>query len=213
MPINKNSIATQSITIVPTGKIEYYVVSNKGGGIVFGLLGTLIEGALANDGNKITKLTLEQEVPQERVFQIGIEELQKGIKQQSDGQLIFVAERVLSDKPSEEWFKDEKREHLSKYPNLKSDLALEISFRSIGISKQFSAHNVGGEVDLRLVDIKTKKLLATSRNVIVFSEDADLLISIDENKPEYSAAVRRAISSLIKNLVAQASKNMFDISN
>ena len=97
MPVDKQSIAGQSITIVPTGDIKYDVSSNRGGA-GFGLLGVLVESAVAGDGNASSAVILTKELAQKFIFDTSTQELKAYLTKSGSYKSIAIANRVLSDK-------------------------------------------------------------------------------------------------------------------
>ena len=202
IPVDKAATATKSITIVPTGKIRYDVSSNRGGA-GFGLIGALIEQAATADGNKNSGSILEKEVSQVLIFNAAIDEFKKNFAKSGQNQLVTVSAPVLADKPSQEWFSDVKKEHLTKNPNLKSDLALEVSFPSVGISKEFGGYYAIGYISAKLVDIKTGAIVG-SASAYNIGMTSGIAIDGDEGKPDYPVAVKKAFDTLSRSLANQA---------
>jgi hypothetical protein len=207
IPVDKAATATKSITIVPTGKIRYDVSSNRGGA-GFGLIGALIEQAATADGNKNSGTILEKEVSQDLIFNAAIDEFKKNLAKSGPNQLVTVSAPVLSDKPSQEWFADTKKEHLTKNPNLKSDLALEISFPSVGISKEFGGYYAIGFISAKLVDIKTGAIVG-SASAYNIGMTSGIAIDGDEGKPDYAIAVKKAFDTLSRSLANQAYAKLY----
>ena len=202
IPVDRAATATKAITIVPTGKIRYDVSSNRGGA-GFGLIGALIEQAATADGNKSSVTILEKEVPQDSIFNSAIDEFKKNFVKSGQNQLITVSAPVLADKPSQEWFSDTKKEHLTKNPNLKSDLALEVAFPSVGISKEFGGYYAIGFISAKLVDIKTGAIVG-SASAYNIGMTSGIPIDGDEGKSDYSIAVKKAFDTLSRSLANQA---------
>ena len=187
---------------MPTGKIRYDVSSNRGGA-GFGLIGVLVEQAATADGNKSSTTILEKEIPQNSIFNAAVEEFKKNLAKSGQGQLVTVSEPVLADKPSQEWFSDTKKEHITKNPNLKSDLALEISFPSVGISKEFGGYYAIGFISAKLVDIKTGAIVG-SASAYNIGMTSGISIDGDEGRPDYPVAVKKAFDTLSRSLANQA---------
>ena len=202
IPVDRAATATKTITIVPTGKVRYDVSSNRGGA-GFGLIGALIEQAATADGNKSSVTVLEKEVPQDSIFNSAIDEFKKNFVKSGQNQLITVSAPVLADKPSQEWFSDTKKEHLTKNPNLKSDLALEVAFPSVGISKEFGGYYAIGFISAKLVDIKTGAIVG-SASAYNIGMTSGIPIDGDEGKSDYSIAVKKAFDTLSRSLANQA---------
>ena len=207
IPVDRVATATKAITIVPTGKIRYDVSSNRGGA-VFGLIGALIEQAATADGNKSSTTILEKEIPQNSIFNAAVEEFKKNLAKSGQGQLVTVSEPVLADKPSQEWFSDTKKEHITKNPNLKSDLALEISFPSVGISKEFGGYYAIGFISAKLVDIKTGAIVG-SASAYNIGMTSGISIDGDEGRPDYPVAVKKAFDTLARSLANQAYAKLY----
>ena len=139
---------------------------------------------------------------------IHTEEFKKNLAKSGQGQLVTVSEPVLADKPSQEWFSDTKKEHITKNPNLKSDLALEISFPSVGISKEFGGYYAIGFISAKLVDIKTGAIVG-SASAYNIGMTSGISIDGDEGKPDYPVAVKKAFDTLARSLANQAYAKLY----
>ena len=208
IPVDRQSIAGQSITIVPTGDIKYDVSSNRGGA-GFGLLGVLVESAVAGDGNASSAVILTKELAQKFIFDTSTQELKAYLTKSGSYKSIAIANRVLSDKAYSEWNADQTRAHLLNNPEVKSDLALEVSFARIGISKELGGYYATGFIGLKLVDVKTGKLLGSSSDYGV-GMTSGVAIGVDEDKPSYINALKVAFETLIKKLSNQAAGKLFN---
>jgi len=207
-PVDRQSIAGQSITIVPTGDIKYDVSSNRGGA-GFGLLGVLLESAVAGDGNASSAVVLTKELAQKFIFDISTQELKAYLTKSGSYKSIAIANRALSDKAYSEWNADQTRAHLLNNPEVKSDLALEVSFARIGISKELGGYYATGFIGLKLVDVKTGKLLGSSSDYGV-GMTSGVAIGADEDKPNFINALKVAFETLIKKLSYQAASKLFN---
>lgn len=206
-PVDKNVTATKSITIVPTGKIIYETSSNRGGAS-FGLLGALVEHAVTKDGNMNSTKVLEKEIPQEEIFNIATDEFKKNLSNSKQSQIINIANRVLANSPSQDWYKNEHREHLTKNPNLQTDLALEISLPRIGISKEFGGYYATGFMNARVIDLKNGSLIG-SASAFNVGMTSGIPVNSDESKSDYSQAIKRAFITLVKSLSDQVYKKLY----
>lgn len=204
-PVSKQAIENKTFVLVPTGQINYEVVSTRGGA-VFGLIGAFIEAAVTQSSSYTTMEKLRTAVPPEFLLQIATNQIEVDLKKYGNYQLIVAKQHTLKDTPYSIWSKNTKREDLKGNPEINGDIILDVGVTDVTLVKNLFRTTANLWVSLRMVNRETGEVHGEVRDLFM-SEGINL--DFDEDSPAYASQMKGAFELLVRDSVNKSLSYLF----
>jgi len=204
-PVSKQAIENKTFVLVPTGQINYEVVSNRGGA-AFGLIGALIEAAVTQSSSDVTKEKLRTAVPPEFLLQIAANQIEADLKKYGNYKLIITKQHTLKDMPHSDWSKNTKREDLKGNPDINGDIILDVGVTDITLVKNLFGTTANLWVSLRMINRETGEVHGEVRDLFM-SEGIN--VDFDEDSPAYASQIKGAFELLVRDSVNKSLSYLF----
>lgn len=213
LKVDRSTLFSKSLSIVPAGKIEYLNITQFSGVTTL----PIQSGSSANlipiqnmESIQIANSGLGNQASQQGIYKIALDEIIKYFKVNSPNQSVVIAAPVMMDKFAKNLKTDDKQLYLASNKTLNKDLILEVSILSLGVQKTPSdSLYAQGSMRYRLIEANGGRLLGSvevSSNPLYYSQTTDSGVSIRsrEGRSDYQAAVNRSFEILARNLSIQA---------
>lgn len=205
-PVTKSSLENKTFVLVPTGQINYEVVSNKVNG--FGLIGALVELAVTQSSTDITKQKLQSAIPPDFLMQTAINQIETDIKKYGSYKIIVSKTHTLKDISYAEWSKNTKRDDLKNNSEFNGDIVVDIGVTNISLIKTLSGTYANLWVSIRFINKNTGEMHGEVRDFIN-SNTVGVNVNLDEDSSNYSIEIRNAFETLVRASVTKALQKVF----
>lgn len=206
-PVSKQAIENKTFVLVPTGQINYEVVSNRGGAIAFGLIGALIEAAVTQSSSDTTREKLRAAVPPEFLLQIATNQIEVDLKKYGNYKLIVTKQHTLKDTPYSDWSKNTKREDLKGNPEINGDIIVDVGVTNVTLIKGFQT-TANLWVSLRMINRETGEVHGEVRDYFR-SDSVGINVNFDEDSPAYASEIKGAFEQLVRDSVNKSLSYLF----
>lgn len=199
MRVEVSTVSGSRITVVPTGAVKLEGVSS-GIGSAFGILGVLIEHAATESSRETSAQRAEKNFPANAILGMAATEIASLLRAKEKFSSIEVASSTLNTTEFTSWFNGDKRTDLLAEPSMHGNLILDFGFQSLTVNGSYA----GGALGVRLIDSRSGNVIGRARVFGVGQFGGGVKIAVDQDQPEYDAAVKAAFERLVRQLVGES---------
>jgi len=198
----KNYLEGQEIALVPTGNLRLNVASSTVGS-AFGMIGALVEMAITEKSRADSVQQVSRAIGGDFLFLAAQDTVKSNINSLGKPRSIHLASRTLIQQDVAAWFNPETRTDLVRSQELPADIAVDFGFQGLGVSSYLAGTYAEGVFVLRVIDLRTGKVVARARTQGVGQYGGER-IRQDKSHADYEAAARQAFDRLVRKLATEA---------